>query len=64
MEKVNAFAKEHGYEKAEYLKDWNGYKCYEPIMNETETSFIGLPLVILVKNDEIRMSTSEEAMII
>ena len=62
MEKVNEFAKQNGYLKAEYLKEWKGYQCYEPIMNEDETSFVGLPLVILVSDDEMRMSTPEEAM--
>lgn len=59
---VNEFARKHGYEKAEYLKKWKGYRCYEPIMSKGKISFSGLPLLILVKGDEIRMSTPEEAM--
>lgn len=60
---IDKFAKEQGYEKAEYLCEWRGYKCYEPIMDEEEISFVGLPLLILVDdNDNIRMSTPEEAM--
>jgi len=43
------------------LKDWNGYACYEPIISDS-VLFTGLSLVIMVKGDEIRMSTSDEAM--
>jgi len=56
------FAKEHGYEGAKYIGDWNEYKVYEPYIDEKNTSYSGLPLVILVNsNGEIRMSTSDEA---
>lgn len=61
--KVQDFAKEHNYETAEYLCDWNGFQCFEPIFNEDQPSYIGAPLLILVdENDNIRMSTNEEAM--
>lgn len=60
--RVQNFAKEKGYQKAIYLNDWNGYKCFEPIFDETQPSYIGLPLLILVdSNNNIRMSTSDEA---
>lgn len=61
--KIIEFAKKHGYEDAEYLKDWHGFHCYEPIISQTVNSvaYTGLPLVILVKDDEIRMSTADEA---
>lgn len=58
---VIAFAKQNGYKTAEKLNNWNGYECYEPIMNEKDTSFIGPPLLILVKGESIRMSTVDEA---
>lgn len=60
-EKVIKFAKENGYETAERVKDWNGYECYEPIFDRKEIAEVGPPLLILVKGDEIRMSTVEEA---
>lgn len=60
-EKIKQFAKEHGYVTVERLKDWNGYECYEPIMDRKEIAEIGPPLLILVKGDTIRMSTVEEA---
>lgn len=61
FKKVTDFAVANGYEAVEKSKPWNGYECYEPIMFEDEIAFIGPPLVILVKGDEIRMSTPEEA---
>lgn len=60
-ERIIKFAKEHGYENIEYLGKWQDYDVYEPIFDEENVSFIGLPLVILVKNSIIRMSTAEEA---
>ena len=57
------FAKSHGYETAEYLREWRGFRCYEPILSEGEMSFVGLPLLILEDCEgNIRMSTPEEAM--
>ena len=61
IDKVVSFAVENGYEGAKFLRDWNGYKCYEPIVNDNDISFCGPLFIILVKDDEIRMSTPEEA---
>lgn len=60
--KVKQFAQIQGYKEAVFLKKRKGYKCYEPIMQEEVVSYIGLPLVIMEKGAEIRMSTPEEAM--
>lgn len=60
---VIEYAKSQGYESAEYLCDWRGFHCYEPILTEGEVSYIGLPLLILVDSTgKIRMSTADEAM--
>lgn len=60
---IDRFAKSQGYETAEYLCEWRGFKCYEPIIAEEEMTFVGLPLLILEDGDgNIRMSTPEEAM--
>ena len=60
---IEKFAKEHGYETAEFLCEWRGFKCYEPIINENAAAFVGLPLIILEdKEGNIRMSTPDEAM--
>lgn len=61
-QKVIEFAISQGYETALRLKNWKGFEVYEPIMKKDEVSFTGLPLLILVKGDEIRMSTPEEAL--
>lgn len=60
---ILTFAKENGYDGAVYLKEWNGYQCYEPTINDG-ISYMGLPLIILTKGNTIRLSTPEEAMII
>ena len=39
-------------------KDWKGYKVYEPVYKKP--ACIGLPLVVLVKDSEVRLSTREE----
>lgn len=60
---VNEFAKKQGYQWAKYLCNWNGFKCYEPIISKNEVAYLGLPLLILEDADgNIRMSTPEEAM--
>ena len=55
------FAKEQGYDNVKQLADWNGYEVYEPFLNTKALSIVGLPLLILVKENIIRMSTCEEA---
>ena len=37
---------------------WNGYDVYEPIY--TEMAYRGLSYVVLVKDDEVRLSTTDE----
>ena len=60
--KVIEYAKSQGYETVKRLKNWRGYEVYEPIALKGEVSYTGLPLVILVKGTEIRMSTPEESL--
>lgn len=60
---IDKFAKSQGYETAEYLCEWRGYKCYEPIASDGVMSYVGLPLLILEDGEgNIRMSTPAEAM--
>lgn len=61
LKDVIAFAKKNGYETAKKLNNWNGYECYEPIMDSKKESAVGPPLLILVKGESIRMSTPDEA---
>lgn len=60
---VEEFAQKNGYETAEYLCEWRGYTCYEPVYSKDEPVFIGMPSMILVdKNGSIRMATYDEVM--
>ncbi len=62
--KILAFAKENGYDGVLPLGKWREYDTYEPTFKGTSAkkpAFVGPPLIILVKGDEIRMSTEEEA---
>ena len=62
LDKIINFAKEQGYETAEYIGKWKNYDLYEPVFStEAEVSYIGLPFTIMVKGDLIRMSTVDEA---
>ena len=47
---------------SEYKKGrpWKGYEVYEPVYDEDVC--IGLPYVILAKDDEVRISTDDEAL--
>lgn len=64
-DEINRFARQHGYDGAKYLYDWEKYNVYEPFINNEQLTYTGLPLVILVDNNgEIRMSSSDEAMAI
>ena len=59
---IISFAKKNGYDDVIYLGPWNGYDAYEPIFNDSDTHYIGVPLIILVNGNTIRMSTVEEAL--
>lgn len=60
---IEKFAVEQGYKSAIFLCKWREYDCYEPIVNDEDVAFVGLPLLILVDGQgRIRMSTPEEAM--
>ena len=41
-------------------EEWNGYKVYEPVYKEPV--YIGFPLVVLVKDGKVRVSTGDEAL--
>ena len=61
---IVAFAKKNGYDDALPLGKWREYDAYEPVFEgstDEEPAYVGPPLLILVKGDEIRMSTEEEA---
>ena len=57
---VIEFAKENGYDNAKYLGEWNAFIVFEPIFNDKEEHYIGYPLSILVKDNNIRFTTEKE----
>lgn len=60
--KINEFAQKDNFKGAKYIGEWKEYRVYEPYMSNNETSYTGLPLVILVnEKNEIRWSTPDEA---
>lgn len=61
IEKITAFAKEWGYDDAEYVGQWRGYDTYEPFFHDDEIHHVGPPLCILVRDEKIRMTTPEES---
>jgi hypothetical protein len=58
---VAAFAEEHGFEDIEYSGKWGEYEAYKPIRVRGETLCTGLPIFILKKSGELRISTYDEA---
>jgi len=58
--KIINFAKSQGFGAVKKLEDWHDYEIYEPLFNDDEIHFIGLPFFIMVKDDGIRMSTLDE----
>lgn len=64
VHRVLEFANQQGYDGIQYLGRWQDWETYEPIFDGTgdvSPTFIGPPLVILVRGDVIRMSTADEA---
>lgn len=59
--KVLEFAREMGFDNISFLGEWKGYDVYEPIFEGDGVYCIGMPEVILVNEEKIRLSTNEEA---
>ena len=60
---VDQFAQQNDYECAEFICEWHGYKCYEPILVKGQVSYIGMPMMIMEdQHGNFRMSTSKETM--
>lgn len=62
IQKVIDFARKHGYDNVKPLDPWREYEVYEPVFTGNDVVCIGLPLIILIKDETIRMSTGEEAL--
>ena len=62
LSKIKQFAIEQGYKGAKYIGKWKNFLVYEPYTEYENKEFTGLPYAILIdENNNIRMSTSEEA---
>ena len=64
FDEIEKFAKIHGYQTAKIggISKWHGFDVYEPIYDlDKEKVCIGLPYVILVKGNDIRMSNVKES---
>lgn len=58
-ERVLAELKKLGTTDAERAPDFNGYEVFKPVYRQDVA--IGLPLIVLKKGDEVRISTPDEA---
>jgi hypothetical protein len=56
------YAKGQGYDGAVYSGKWGEYTVYAPTLEDRKIAYVGMPLVILVRGEEIRMSTDEESL--
>ena len=60
MDEIIKFAKENGYETVKRLDiQFKGYEVYEPSFDD-EMPVVGLPLFILAKGTELRLTSPEE----
>ena len=61
MNGIVSFAKEHGYDDVIYIGKWKDYDVYEPVNEQEDIAYTGVPLVILSQGEVVRMSTVDEA---
>ena len=60
LAEANDVAEQCGYDKATYVGEWQGYKVYKPELNGGEIAYTGLPVLILVKDGEGRITRGKE----
>lgn len=58
--KIQKFAEELGYKRAEYVGDYKDSQIYYLIYSDDEICCIGLPRYIVVENGTLRVSEDEE----
>lgn len=62
-EQIVQFAKKNGYDDVIYKGKWRQYDVYEPTIDGATPEnpvYVGLPFIILVEGNKIRLSTKEE----
>lgn len=60
LKKAEALAKSSIYDGVEYLGKWKGFEVYDPIFDDDEPRFIGLPQYLLEKENKFRWSKGDE----
>lgn len=58
------FAKKEGFAGARRLTAWNGYACYEAIIDDDDETIpiVGFPQIIIANGNEMRMADYDEAL--
>lgn len=62
LSRARKMAQESIYDDAQYVGRWNDFEVYEPIFNDDEEHFIGLPQYILAKGDTLRWTNDTEGL--
>lgn len=60
IKKAMELAKSSIYDGVQHLGKWNGYEVFDPIFDDDEPRFIGLPQFILEKDNKFRWSQGDE----
>lgn len=60
IDNVLNLIKESIYDDAKYIGKWQGFEVYEPLFNDDEVHYTGMPLYILKKGDVVRWNTINE----
>lgn len=53
-------AKSYGFDKAEYLTEWNGYQVFTPKTDDGNALTVGEPILIMYDGKDTRVATREE----
>lgn len=60
------FARKNGFDSAREIPGWNGYRCWEATLGESDSGDsapkVGLPQLILELNGEFRFAGWDECM--
>lgn len=60
IDNVLNLIKDSIYDDVKYVGEWQGFELYEPIFNDDEVHYIGMPSYILKKGDVVRWNTINE----
>lgn len=60
LKKAETLAQSSIYDGVKYLGKWKGFEVYDPVFDDDEPRFIGLPQYILEKENKFRWSQGDE----